>query len=135
MRCIAKTTSASGWWFQAPESGTSRHGHYTDIAFRVLGAARQAPVLDAEGITQPKKTESVSEIPPLATRGPDIVEIAAAAGEFDTLMKAVVAAHLYDTLLVTDPLRYSRTQMRLSPSLPREHSTDYSLTGSNLRTC
>jgi uncharacterized surface protein with fasciclin (FAS1) repeats len=68
-----------------------------------IHASRQAPVPGTEELTQPQKTEYVSETLPLPTRGPDIVEIAAAAGEFDTLIKAVVAADLYDTLRSDGP--------------------------------
>ena len=66
-------------------------------------ASRQAPLHSAEDETQPQNTEAVSESLTLPTRGPDIVEIAAAAGEFDTLIKAVVAADLYDTLRSDGP--------------------------------
>lgn len=66
-------------------------------------APRQAPVPSAEEVTQPQKTEAAAETFTLPTRGPDIVEVAAAAGEFDTLIKAVVAADLYDTLRSDGP--------------------------------
>ena len=68
-----------------------------------MHAPRQAPVDNAEEKTQSQKTEAVSESPALPTRGPDIVETAAAAGDFDTLIKAVVAADLYDTLRSDGP--------------------------------
>ena len=69
-----------------------------------IHASRQASDPGAEEVTQPKNIEAVSETFPLPTRGPDIVEIAAAAGEFNTLIKAVVAADLYDTLRSDGPL-------------------------------
>lgn len=48
------------------------------------------------------RTASVEPLRPAP--GPDIVETAAAAGEFDTLIKAVVAADLYDTLRGAGPV-------------------------------
>ena len=68
-----------------------------------MHASRQAPDHNAQEITQPEKPKAVSETPPLPTRGPDIVEIAAVAGEFNTLIKAAVAADLYDTLRSDGP--------------------------------
>lgn len=55
--------------------------------------------------TRPQQSATAEEPPLPPARGPDIIEIAAAAGEFDTLIKAVVAADLYDTLRGDGPFR------------------------------
>ena len=66
-------------------------------------AYRQAPQKHTQQKAQPQTSRSaaVKQLPP--ARGPDIVETAAAAGDFDTLIKAVVEADLYDTLRSDGP--------------------------------
>lgn len=63
----------------------------------------QVPEKYTQQKAQPKKTMRAAEkqLPP--ARGPDIIETAAAAGDFDTLIKAVVEADLYDTLRSDGP--------------------------------
>ncbi len=58
----------------------------------------QPAVKSAAVEKQLQKTGAGAQTAPAPARGPDIVETAAAAGTFKTLIKAVLAADLYDTL-------------------------------------
>jgi uncharacterized surface protein with fasciclin (FAS1) repeats len=106
--CMKKPYGHHAYMKPLPAHGMYRHPGPTP-AYRYPAyhhenyASRQAPVHSAEEGAQPQKTGAESKTFTLPTYGPDIVEIAAAAGEFDTLIKAVVAADLYDTLRSDGP--------------------------------
>ncbi|MGB5340406.1 MAG: fasciclin domain-containing protein [Gammaproteobacteria bacterium] len=59
---------------------------------------KEVPVKKARKVEQPQKYATAPETQLLPSQGPDIIEVAAVAGDFHTLIKAVVAADLYDTL-------------------------------------
>ena len=72
-------------------------GNYREHAYR------QGLKKGAEQPAQNQDTPTSTNTAPQYTHEPDIIETATAAGDFNTLVKAVVAADLYDTLREQGP--------------------------------
>ena len=78
-------------------SGSMKGYGYPAPSYRAP-AYRQGFSEDADATGQNQDAPTSSSTAPPSAQEPDIIETATAAGDFNTLIKAVVAADLYDTL-------------------------------------
>lgn len=78
-------------------SGPMKSYRYPAQSYRAP-VYQEEPVEDADDTRGNHNTGTSSNTAPPQAHEPDIIETATAAGDFNTLIKAVVAADLYDTL-------------------------------------
>ena len=78
-------------------SGPMKSHRYPAQSYRAP-VYQEEPIEEADDTRGNKNTGTSSNTAPPQAHEPDIIETATAAGDFNTLIKAVVAADLYDTL-------------------------------------